>query len=359
MQPSAKLAPRRDVVVVGGSAGGVEALRALVAQLPSDLPATVLVVTHSSPVRPGRLASVLAQVAKVDVAMARTGDRLAPGRLFVATPGLHLLIRDGHLHLSRGPKENLVRPAIDALFRSAAVSLGSRVIGILLSGLLDDGTAGLSAIKRCGGIAIVQDPREAAFPDMPHSALRRVQVDHCLPVGEMGALLLQLTRERAPPFAGAPRDLRLEDEAVAGVQPGPWEEEAIGTQVPVVCPECGGPVWEIAGEPSGRYRCQVGHAFSARALVEGHASAAERALWGAVVYLEQQARVMEHLRQRERSHGRNRSARHYEKRVAEVRHHVEQLKSVLLDKGKRGAPDNGDDEQNQPGEVGSRLPKAG
>ncbi len=177
---------KRDIIVAGASMGGVESFRKLAGQLPAHFPGTVFLVLHTSPEGPGRLPAILARAGPLPAARAEHDRPYQPGHIYVAPPDRHLLLRDGRMLLSRGPKENRTRPAIDPLFRSAAVACGSRVVGVLLSGYLDDGVAGLAAIKRCGGVAVVQDPDDTLYPDMPRNALRALAVDHCLPLAGMG-----------------------------------------------------------------------------------------------------------------------------------------------------------------------------
>jgi two-component system, chemotaxis family, protein-glutamate methylesterase/glutaminase len=192
----------RYLIVVGASAGGVQALCELVAGLPPDLPAAVLVVLHVAPHGHSALPAILARSGRLPACHPADGEAIRPGRIYVAPPDLHLMVEDGHLQLSRQASENGHRPAVDILFRTAARAYGPRVVGVVLTGNLDDGTAGLATIKRCGGRAVVQDPREADYPGMPESAIANVAVDHVLPLGEMAAVLQQLVHE-APGPVGA------------------------------------------------------------------------------------------------------------------------------------------------------------
>jgi two-component system chemotaxis response regulator CheB len=204
----------------------------------------------------------------------------------------------------------------------------------VLSGNLDDGTAGLSAIKRCGGVAVVQDPAEAHFPDMPRSALEKVDVDYCVPISEMGALIQRLVAEPAPPTLTVPHDLVLEDQAVRGLRPGIEDEMEIGTSTALSCPECGGPLWLLKNPPNDRYRCQIGHAFSEQALQASQETAAEQALWNAVIYLEEHARVIERLAKSEQDRGRVLAADRFDARAAQVRRHVDDIRQVIFSMGK-------------------------
>ena len=195
----------RDIIVVGASAGGVNALATLAEGLPPDLPASVLVALHLAPGVTSILPEILARAGRLPAVHPKDGEAYEKGKIYVAPPDHHLLVREGHLRLTRGARENLHRPAIDPLFRSAALAHGPRVIGVVLTGSLDDGTAGLSAVKRCGGTAVVQDPSDASHPSMPAAALKNVAVDHSVPLSEMAALLARLaggavedTTARAP-----------------------------------------------------------------------------------------------------------------------------------------------------------------
>jgi two-component system chemotaxis response regulator CheB len=262
-----------DIIVIGASAGGVRALETLVGGLPSDLQAAVFIVLHIGPRADDLLASILGRAGRLRCASAVDGERIPFGEVRVAPPDYHLMLEYERVVVVRGPKENRSRPAIDTLFRSAARAYGNRVIGVVLTGKLDDGTAGLWAVKRGGGIAVVQDPADAEFPDMPKNARDGVDVDHSVPLKDIADLLTSLTA--IPAIGGEP--IVDEDHEVPGVV--------------YVCPDCNGPLREIkiGNEKLVRFRCLVGHAFSMMSLLEGHAEATESALWSAVVSLEHEA----------------------------------------------------------------------
>ena len=188
----------KHIVVVGASAGGIEALRTLVGGLPAEFSAPVCIVMHTAPLSPGVLDNILSRAGRLPASNARMGERLRPGRIYVAPPDCHLLVEPGVLRVTKGPKENRFRPAIDPLFRSAAQVHGPAAIGVILTGNLDDGTAGLWAIKQLGGTAVVQDPQEALFPSMPRSAIEQVRVDHVVPLSDIAPLLVRLTSKEAP-----------------------------------------------------------------------------------------------------------------------------------------------------------------
>jgi two-component system chemotaxis response regulator CheB len=254
----------RDIIVIGGSAGGLQSLERLLPDLPGDLPAAVFIVVHVGAT--SRLAEILDRAGSLPVVRAMSGQPIEMGRVYIAIPGFHLLLHDRHILLRRGPRENLARPAIDPLFRSAACTFGARTIGVVLSGDLNDGTAGLDAIKRCGGVAIVQDPADAAFPEMPWNALRHVDIDHVAPAGALAPLLIRLTREEPGATLPIAPEIRLETAIAAQELSGMDVEQSLRQPSRFNCPECQGALWEI-DESSLLYRRHVGHAYTAeRAL---------------------------------------------------------------------------------------------
>jgi len=269
-------ASTRDIIVIGGSAGAFETLRLLLASLPPDLPAALFVVLHIG--ETSYLPSILEKRSVLPVVPAESGVAFERGKIYVGVPGVHLLLHDDHILLRRGPRENFARPAVDSLFRSAAVSLGSRAIGVVLSGSLSDGTAGLRAIKRCGGLAIVQQPEEAMVPVMPLSALRHVDVDHVCRVEEMAPLFARLTRQPAGRSPEVPVDVRLEAAIAAQELADMRVDDALGNISPFTCPECRGALWTIDDGSMLRFRCHVGHAFTADAVLLGQGEEIERLL---------------------------------------------------------------------------------
>ena len=266
----------RDIIVIGASAGGVEALEQVVAGLPGDLSAAVCVVLHIPASRVSRLPQILSRGA-LSARHPADGTPIRTGQIYVAPPNQHLLINDGHLELSAGPKEQRTRPAINPLFRSAALAYGPRVIGVVLSGMLDDGTAGLWEIKQHGGTTVVQDPRHARYSDMPRSALEQVSIDHVAPIDKMADLLSHLV--------GHPIDVSLTKEEVM----------AAHQQTDLTCPECRGPITEFGQSTLKEYRCRVGHRYSPESYVAAESETRERTLWGAILALEEAAEVMNGL----------------------------------------------------------------
>lgn len=271
----------RDVVVVGASMGGVEALGRLLGRLPAGLPASLFIVLHTADHESGLLARVLGKGGALPVETAVEGQRFVPGRVYVAPPDRHLIVGHDHVHARRGPRENGARPAIDPLFRSAASNCTTRVIGVLLTGLLNDGTAGLQAIKRCGGLALVQDPSDAAYDEMPRTALRHIAADHVLPLDDIPAVLSALALEPRAPPREVPADIRAEALIAAQEIRDMEHSSRAGPLSPITCPECHGTMQEIIDGGLVRYRCHTGHAFTLETLGAIQAEAWERALYGA------------------------------------------------------------------------------
>jgi two-component system, chemotaxis family, protein-glutamate methylesterase/glutaminase len=301
----------RDLVVVGASAGGVEALRALVAHLPVDLRATVLVVLHLPRGAFSALASILRRSGPLPAEVAFDGAPLRHGHIIVAPADHHLLVHDGRVRLSRGASENGHRPAIDPLFRSAARAYGSRVIGVVLSGSRDDGAAGLATIAAHGGAALVQDPRDALYPSMPASALEQVPSAAAAAATKLGPLIAQRTRDDVPWPPYEPE-----------VQPDPVEliTPTAGPEPPPVfsCPSCQGGLYEIRASDSIRYRCRVGHIWTPQALLDEQGAALEGALWMALRSLADRAALARRMAAVSQARGNEFAADRYTARAVEA-----------------------------------------
>jgi two-component system chemotaxis response regulator CheB len=292
-----------DVIVVGASAGGIRALKSVLAGLPAELPASVLAVVHIPAHTDSVLPTILSGAGPLPAKAAEDGERLEKGKIYVAPPDRHLLVERGQLRLTRGPRENRVRPCVDTLFRSAAVDLGPRVVGVVLSGTLDDGTAGLWAIKDRGGVAVVQEPDEAEYPDMPSSALANVAVDHVLPAAEIGPTLAALARQTSAAPASVPAAMAAEVEIERSghaLENGVLE---LGQPSPNSCPECHGSLVEIREGPIVRYRCHTGHAYSLGTLLADTDTDIEKALWKAVRAIEERSFLLKTMERRAREAG--------------------------------------------------------
>lgn len=248
----------------------------------------------------------------------------------MAPPDRHLLVQPDSLHLVRGPRENRVRPAIDPLFRSAAVAYGARAVGVVLTGLQNDGSAGLLAVKQCGGITVVQDPADAPYPEMPRSALEHVEVDYCLPMATMGTVLYQLTQKLPQGILPIPQDIRREVEMAEHPLDQPLTDEELATIAPLSCPECGGPLWEKAQNKLVRYRCREGHSYTADHLMADQEHVLAEALWTAIRTMEERVHVLRKLAQGRRERGQLKIARSCEAQAAELKAQAQYLRQLLL-----------------------------
>ncbi len=291
----------RDVIVIGASAGGLQVLQRVLTELPVDLPASIFIVLHMG--ASSHLAEILDRTSTLPVVQAASGATVEAGRVTVAVPGVHLLLHDNHLLLRRGPRENMARPAVDPLFRSAACSFGGRVIGVVLSGALNDGTAGLSAIKRCGGLAVVQDPADAAMPDMPRSALRYVDVDYMVSADKLAPLLVRLAGQQADETPDIPLELRLEAAIAAQELAGMAAEDQLGVPSRFTCPECHGTLWELNDGSMLRYRCHVGHAYTGQVMLSSQAVRAEEMLWNLMRVHHERAELARRMAEQEEAAG--------------------------------------------------------
>jgi two-component system chemotaxis response regulator CheB len=325
----------RNIIVIGASAGGVQALSTVVAALPAQLSAAVFIVLHIPAAPPSVLPIILSRDAMMPVSHARNGEPIEHGRIYVAPPDQHLLIEGSHIKLVHGPKENLHRPSIDTLFRSAARWGGPRVIGVVLTGARDDGTVGMRAIKQRGGIAIVQDPIEATFPSMPMSVMQDISVDYSVSLSEIGPLLTRLVQQPVAEEGGYALGEEVEIEAkIAGQELDSGEliasVERLGRVSKLTCPECQGALWEINDEDLLRFRCHVGHAFSAESLSDGQTVRLEVALWSAVRALEEQMILARRIEERARKANRTRAATMFERRAQEAERNSRVLRQLLL-----------------------------
>jgi two-component system chemotaxis response regulator CheB len=324
--------PTDRLVVVGSSAGGVTALMRLVSGLPADFAAPMLITQHVG-AHKSVLPQLLSSRAKLDVAHARIGEPLEPGKIRIAPPDHHMLVADGSLVLTRGPKENCARPAIDPLFRSAALAHGPGVIGVILTGKLDDGTVGLQEVKRHGGIAIAQDPEDAAEPSMPASAIAHVEVDHVVPLELIPMLLVSLASvsPNEPPRPATPDTAAIEMNIAMHHGNAIAELGKIARPSTFVCPECQGALWQILDSRPQRFRCHTGHSFTARTLQAAMTSASDQAGWSALRALQERAVLLHQLGQLEREAGNAGEAGRLDSIAKHLERQVAVLEQVLQD----------------------------
>lgn len=298
----------RDTIVLGASAGGVDALTAIASALPERLPAAVFVVLHVG-AHPSILPELLRSAGRLPAHHARDGERIAHGNIYVAPSDLHMVIDGDAIRTIRGPKQNFARPAIDPLFRSAAVNRGTRVIGAVLTGHLDDGTAGLAAVRACGGIAMVQEPDNAQAPDMPRNAMRGTAPDYVLPIDKLASTIAALAGS-ATTHSPVVSDVLMSENDVMLKSNSMAQMTAMGTLSGVTCPECGGALWRL-DEPPARYRCHTGHAFGTETLGAAGDQVIDRALWQALRALHERKALNTERAEYHMSLGEQKIAQHY------------------------------------------------
>lgn len=324
----------RDIVVVGGSAGGIPAAKALIETFPADFPAAVFLVIHIPPGFPSLIPEILAQGSRLPVQHGRDGDPIRLGNVYVAPPGKHLLVRRDRIVLERGPRENGHRPSIDALFRTAAEAYGSRVVAIVLSGTLDDGSAGLAHVTAAGGLAFVQSPEEAEFGEMPANALARNSVDAVLPVAALGAATVAAVRSGDEGSPGTTERPGSASPAVPSDRTlgAPSFARSLSERNGVYsCPECGGALWEVDEKGIRRFECRVGHQYSPEGLAAGQAEKLEAAFWTVLRSLEESASLYRRLRERANGSGQTRAVKHYDMQLDVLRERIGLVRSALLD----------------------------
>ena len=286
--------PQLQIVVIGASAGGLQALSDLVGELPESLDVAILIVVHTKTEGESFLPDILGRRTSVPVQFGEHGASIQRGRIYISPPNVHMLVgHTGGIRLHHGPRENGFRPAVDPLFRTAARTFGAGTMGVILSGALDDGTYGMKVVKDAGGTTVVQDPDEASFPGMPLSVLRYVDVDHVLPAVQIGQLIASDARgATSKPVEGEvtmARQKEPEPQNPAEETDVEEMEETFGPPSGLTCPDCGGALWEIKNGELSRYRCHVGHQYTTDGLDAGQQEAVENALWSAVRVLEEHA----------------------------------------------------------------------
>ena len=336
--------PRRDIIVVGTSAGGIEALKALVGGLPRDLDASLFIVLHTAPYSPGILPEILGRAGPLPASHARDWEQISPGRIYVAPPDYHLLIeRTGYTRVTQGPKENRFRPAVDPLFRSAAHAFGPRVVGVILTGWLDDGTAGLYAVKERGGTTVVQHPEDAEAPSMPLSALKRVEVNHCVPLSEIAPLLTRLVKAPGAEEGEHPVSERMETEVKIAREDDALESGILKWGEPSLfgCPECHGVLLQLEEGSGLRFRCHTGHAYSVQSLLAEMAEKTEESVWSAVRSIEEQALLMRRLAEHVGQHEDGAAAELLLQNAQDTLRRAELVKQATLKYGRRGRIESG------------------
>lgn len=322
----------RDVVVVGASAGGVQALTAFFSALPPDLAAIVLVVLHLSPESPSHLSNILGRSTSLPVSVAQDGEVLEHGRVYVASPDRHLMAEGGRVRITRGPREGRARPSVDVLFRSASLAYGPRVIAVVLSGALDDGTAGAWAVKDGGGLVLVQQPTEAMQSSMPESAIRHVDVDQVASAADLASMvggLVGSTAQGAP--TKARENLEVENLIAAegnGLQAGVME---LGRVSKYTCPDCHGVLVQIEEGPIVRYRCHTGHAFSLLSLLAEVNESIDSGLWDTLRAIEERIMLLEKMAELASASGRSSEADRCKAQAEDAKIRLKPIRELVLD----------------------------
>jgi len=349
----------RDLVVIGASAGGVEVLTKVARDLPADLQAAVCIVLHIAPGSPSMLAHILARAGRLPCRAARDGDRLRAGVILVAPPDRHLVVEDGRVRLTVGPRENGHRPAIDVLFRTAAEALDSRVVGVVLSGTRDDGSAGLAVIKASGGGTIVQDPDEATYSGMPASAIANVTVDAIVKSDLLASTIVAMVKGEDPPPGTSPEapnpDPPAAEDDRSGARPSPvgtQRDRVEGEPVNAVCPDCGGVLSERLAAGVLQWECRVGHRFSPGTLLDAQADNVESALWAAVRALDDRAILLARMAEQADRRGQMRSARRFRRQSEAAEEQAQIVRQALTGAARTTLRRVEEDEEDGSGEEG-------
>jgi len=332
------------IIVIGASAGGVEALTKVAQTLPPDFPAAIFVTLHIPAHGTSVLPTILSRAGKLKAIHPKDKQIIEPGKIYVAPPNYHLLIKPGYITLACGPKENGHRPGIDPLFRTAARAYGSRVIGVILSGSLDDGTAGLMAIKLQGGVAVVQNPKEAMFSGMPTSAVENVDVDYIMPLSEIPSLLTELVNQPVSKHGEPMSDeMKIEADMAELEINAVHKHERPGKPSGFGCPGCGGVLWEFEEDNLLRFRCRIGHAYSSGTLLSEQSEALEEALWIALRALEESSALTARLADKARDRQHFKSAERFDEQSQDAQKRANVIREALLNdpQGKLSNPLDG------------------
>ena len=320
---------RRDIIAIGGSLGAVDAVKQLCRDLPADLAASIFIVIHVGANGNNLLAGIFDANSAISISTAVDGEVLQSGHAYVAPADHHLLVIDNAVRLGRGPRENMARPAVDPLFRSVAMSFGSRAIAVVLTGMLNDGASGLADVKRCGGVTVVQNPADALAADMPIGALRGSDVDYRAPLSDMAALLIKLVGEEAGPAVDIPEDIVSEVEIALGRRSDSEILAKFSDPAAISCPACGGVLSQIRRSPPLRFRCQVGHSYTAEALETEKEGTVDEAMRVALRIVEERAVLTQKMADDARQSGRGAAAASYEQRMNESRAYADTLRQAI------------------------------
>jgi two-component system chemotaxis response regulator CheB len=325
----------RDIIVMGASFGGLAAYTELTRRLPADLPASIFLVQHMTPNHRSLMAEILSRSSPLPAVQPADHDPYRPGHIYTAPSDHHLLIKNEHIRVVQGPRENGFRPSIDALFRSAAAAHTTRVTAVLLTGYRDDGVSGLDAVKRCGGTLIVQDPEEAEAPVLPLNAIRRLPVDHILPLAQIAPKLIELARVPAPSPPKVPEDIMEGVKVSEHKVPHMESMQRYADPTPLTCPDCGGVLWNIRNETVPHLRCVTGHAYSYDSLSTMQTDILENALWAAIRFMEERIKLLNLMAAEARGRNWVRSADQYENTQGELTRSAAVIRDFIVGGGLR------------------------
>jgi two-component system chemotaxis response regulator CheB len=319
----------RNVIVIGASAGGISAIKELLSGLPADIDAALFVVQHLAQTSDAvAIAEIFQKKTALTCVVAKDGMAITRGFVYLAPPNHHLLVGHHLISVTSGPHENQYRPSIDALFRSAAVSFGHRVISVVLTGMLEDGTSGTSAVKRCGGTCIVQAPSDAQFPSMPTSVLSSIAIDYLATLSDIPNIISDIVQAPLPPKLPIPRELQIESEITKRMMSNIDELKSFADHSNFVCPDCGGGLWEVRDDPAHRYRCHTGHVYTEKLLHSLQDEKIEESVWVSIRMLEEKRNLLNVMLGRQ---GNDETAlkKGYQRRIDENNMHIARLKQLL------------------------------
>ena len=321
----------RNLIVLGASAGGIQAISKIIEDLPEAIDAAIMIVLHVS-LRSNAavISEIFQKKTPLQCLVATDGATIEKGKIYLAPPDYHLMVNDTRMHLNQGTKENKQRPSINILFRSAAVHFANRTIGIILTGMLDDGTSGMYAIKRCGGICIIQDPSEAEYASMPKNVLSMITVDYTAILKEIPTIIKDVLSKPLPQNIAVPDDLKIEVNLTEKMMSNIDALKKISDRSDFVCPECGGGLWKIKMDPTHRYRCHTGHVYSEQFLNELQDLKIEESIWVSIRMLEEKESMLKLLESRSNANNENKKPSLYVKRREEINEHIHRLKSLLI-----------------------------
>jgi two-component system chemotaxis response regulator CheB len=330
------MAKEKFIVAIGASAGGTTILPELLKQLTDDIKVAAFVVMHLSKQSIGDLlVKRLQKYTSFTCKIPMHGETIKEQHVYIAMPDHHLMVSQNKILLGHGPMENRYRPSIDALFRSAAVNFAPKVIGIILTGMLEDGASGMYAIQKSGGVCIIQDPGEAKYSDMPQAVLNTLKPDYAIPVSEMGGAIKDaISNLKRKKKGKIPSDIIKEAAIAERVNIGIEEVKNPGEVSVISCPDCGGSLWEMKGNGFTRYRCHLGHAYSQEGLVSSMEVSTESTLWTALRIIEERRNLLRQIGNKESKNGKSTLAATYLKRSAELEAHIGKLKEILFAVGK-------------------------